>query len=61
MGACGTCDTLRYIFSVHPCDKATNGGCSDICEKKGDEVECKCNHPTTHKLDSTGKQCVKSK
>ena len=52
---------LHCLFSVHPCDKADKGGCSDKCEKNGKDAECKCNDPTTHELDSNGKLCVESK
>ena len=47
---------------MHPCERADKGGCSDICEKDGDNVVCKCNNPTTHKLDIAGKKkCIESK
>ena len=36
---------LPYIYSsllVHPCDKDSNGGCSQKCVKKGDDAICAC-------------------
>ena len=27
---------------VHPCDKATKGGCDQVCEKDGAKAVCKC-------------------
>ena len=40
---------MSYI-SVHPCDLESKGGCTHMCEKKGDEAVCKC-PPITHVLD----------
>ena len=45
---------------VHPCDKETKGGCSQICNKKGDEAQCACNDG--YELDAQdGQTCNKSK
>ena len=40
---------------VHPCDTEEQGGCSDICEKVGDQSKCKCNGLRI--LDKEGKLC----
>ena len=30
------------MVTVHPCDEEDNGGCSDKCDKDGDEAKCSC-------------------
>ena len=48
-------------ISVHPCDKESNGGCQDICNKEeGDDYHCSCNPPGDYELVD-GKTCKKSK
>ena len=34
--------SLNFYTSVHPCDRASNGGCSQVCEKDGDNAKCGC-------------------
>jgi len=31
-----------FLILVHPCDKADNGGCSQICNKKNETHACSC-------------------
>ena len=33
-----------FLLLVHPCDRADKGGCSQICNKKGDDAFCACNN-----------------
>ena len=49
----------KNLHLVHPCDKEEKGGCSDICERKGDEAVCKCEE--NFKLTDDGKTCEESK
>ena len=46
-----------YICLVHPCDKASNGGCSQICNKRKHKFECACEDGFL--LDGNGKTCKK--
>ena len=46
------------FYLAHLCDRESNGGCSQICNKKGDNVECSCNEG--FKLSSDGVSCDKS-
>ena len=32
----------HFLFLVHPCDEANNGGCSQICNKRNETHECSC-------------------
>ena len=47
------------LILVHPCDKENKGGCSQICNKKGDEALCACDEG--FELDTDGQTCNKSK
>ena len=31
-----------FSFSVRTCQNSGNGGCMQICNKNGDELECSC-------------------
>ena len=31
-----------FPFLVHPCDTGSNGGCSQICNKRNWKHECAC-------------------
>ncbi len=34
---------MNYFSSlVHPCDKASKGGCSQLCNKRKEKYECAC-------------------
>ena len=46
-------------ISVHPCDKEEKGGCSQHCEKKGDEAVCGCEEG--YALEEDEKTCEESK
>lgn len=48
-------DFLPYL--VHPCDKASNGGCKQICNKKKEKYECACEDGFV--LAKDGKACNK--
>ena len=50
---------MRMLFSslVHPCDKKTKAGCSQICNKVGKSAQCACKEG--YKLASDKKFCVK--
>ena len=43
---------------MHPCDQPDKGGCSDFCEKDGNNANCNCSK-NGFKLDSDGKTCCK--
>ena len=43
---------------MHPCDQTNKGGCSDLCEKDGDNAKCKCSK-NGFQLDSDAKTCCK--
>ncbi len=32
----------HFQFLVHPCDEASKGGCSQICNKRKEKHECSC-------------------
>ena len=42
---------------MHPCDEANNGGCSQICDKKGEKHECSCE--TGFVMGEDGRSCKK--
>ena len=44
---------------VHPCDKPDNGGCSQKCEKDGDNAKCGCDEG--YELNKDNKTCKESK
>ena len=47
------------VFSiVHPCDE-DNGGCRQICDRKGEAAKCSCKVGFTLEEDATS--CEKSK
>ena len=48
--------SYRCLFSVHPCDKPSKGGCEQKCTKKGDEALCECLEPE-FKIATDGKSC----
>ena len=31
-----------FVFSAHSCDTSENGGCEQICHKRGDDSYCSC-------------------
>lgn len=48
------------VFIVHPCDRPDKGGCSDKCEKKGENKVCACTKKG-EVLQKDGKKCKKRK
>ena len=53
---------IPYIYLsllVHPCDKDSNGGCSQECKKKGDDAVCACGDGFI--LAKDGKACDRGK
>ena len=46
----------NFVFTVHPCDQISKGGCGDTCTKNGDLTKCSCSK-TGFKLHSDGKTC----
>lgn len=50
---------MFFNFSVHPCERADKGGCSQTCEKDGDDAKCGC--LDGYALGEDGKECEKSK
>ena len=52
------CSFINYILlSVHPCDTASNGGCSQICKRNKDKHTCTCEDRFV--LGTDGKTCNK--
>lgn len=52
---------FKFIFLlVHPCDRNDNGGCNQICNKDGDDVQCGCAAGFKF-ADNDNKTCVISK
>ena len=49
----------NVVFTVHPCDQASKGGCEDTCTKNGDKAECSCSKPG-FELNSDKKSCGKT-
>ena len=48
------------IFTLaHPCDKKDNGGCSQVCNKDGEEAACACHEG--FELTDDEKSCKESK
>ena len=39
---CTFSNISNFLYLVHPCDKANNGGCSQICNKRNEKHECSC-------------------
>ena len=35
-------DIIHFSILVHPCDKANNGGCSQLCKKRKEWHVCSC-------------------
>ena len=35
---------IYLLFLVHPCDNPNNGGCRQICNKRGKGFYCSCNN-----------------
>ena len=52
------CNQTKWFFSEHPCDKTSNGGCEQTCNKDGESAVCECAAPD-YKLGSDGKSCDK--
>ena len=46
-----------FPILVHPCDTASNGGCSQICNKGKDNYTCACEDGFT--LGKDGNMCNK--
>ena len=44
---------------MHPCDRGTNGGCDQQCDKDGDTAKCSC--MPGYELLSDNKTCKSSK
>ena len=44
------------LYLVHPCDKGSNGGCNQVCNKVGDDFTCSCNEGYTLSVDK--ESCV---
>ena len=44
---------------MHPCDRGTNGGCDQQCDKDGDSAKCSC--MPGYELLSDNKTCKNSK
>ena len=42
---------------MHPCDTGSNGGCSQICNKKEENHECSCEDRFVSEKD--GKTCIR--
>lgn len=49
---------FQFFFLVHPCEKATIGGCSQKCNIEGYSLSCSC--LAGFKLAVDGKFCEKS-
>ena len=49
--------TTHFPYLVHPCDKASNGGCNQICNKRKEKFECGCEDGFV--LAKDGKACNK--
>ena len=45
------------LLLVHPCDTASNGGCSQICKRNKDKHTCNCEDGFV--LGTDGKTCNK--
>ena len=52
---------LFFVLPVHPCDKATKGGCEQVCNKDGENAKCSCEPAEDFTLNADGKTCDKSK
>ena len=48
---------MIFLLSVHPCDKRSKGGCSQICNRNGDKALCSCK--PGYKLAKDGVTCDK--
>ena len=44
---------IHFQYLVHPCDKANNGGCSQICNKRNEKHECSCENGFVLEEDKT--------
>ncbi len=48
---------ITFLSLVHPCDRQSNGGCSQICNKTKLAYECACEEGFA--LEKDRKTCVK--